>query len=211
MSGDGAGASAAIERYYRFHSHIYDATRWSFLFGRRALVARLARHLPAPRRILEVGAGTGRNLVALAEAFPGAAIAGLDASADMLAIAARHVGSPGSRVELVHRRYDAPLSRPQPFDLVVFSYALSMFNPGWSLAIDFARQDLAVGGCIAVVDFHACASKPFKRWMAVNHVCMNGHLLPALATRFYPCHRRVHRAYGGLWSYVTFIGRKSSA
>lgn len=209
MSGDGAAAGADIERYYRFHSRIYDATRWSFLFGRSPLVARLARDLPTPRRILEVGAGTGRNLVALAEAFPQAVITGVDASADMLAIAARHVGSLGSRVELVHRRYDAPLSRPQPFDLVVFSYALSMFNPGWSLAIDYARQDLAAGGCIAVVDFHACASKLFKRWMAANHVRMNGHLLPALASRFDPCYNRVRSVYGGLWSYGTFIGRKS--
>ncbi len=27
-----------LERYYRFHSRIYDATRWSFLFGRDKLV-----------------------------------------------------------------------------------------------------------------------------------------------------------------------------
>jgi S-adenosylmethionine-diacylgycerolhomoserine-N-methlytransferase len=209
MNGDGAAAGAAIERYYRLHSRIYDATRWSFLFGRRALMACLAQHVPAPRRILEVGAGTGRNLVALAEVFPQAAITGVDASADMLAVAARNLGSPASRVELVHRRYDAPLRASQPFDLVVFSYALSMFNPGWSLAIDYARQDLAAGGCIAVVDFHASPSKLFKRWMAANHVRMNGHLLPALATRFDPCYRRVRHAYGGLWSYGTFIGRKS--
>ncbi len=25
-------AETAVEKYYRFHSRIYDATRWSFLF-----------------------------------------------------------------------------------------------------------------------------------------------------------------------------------
>jgi len=45
--------------------------------------------------------------------------------------------------------------------------------------------------------------------MAVNHVRMNGRLLPALAACFDPCCRRLRSVYGGLWSYGTFIGRKS--
>src|SRR5258705_4591589 len=53
---------AAIDhRYYRWHAHFYDVTRWAFLFGRTALI-RLAAGQLRPRRILEVGCGTGRIL-----------------------------------------------------------------------------------------------------------------------------------------------------
>jgi S-adenosylmethionine-diacylgycerolhomoserine-N-methlytransferase len=196
----------AIERYYRFHSRIYDATRWSFLFGRQALIDHL-RDTLAPANILEVGAGTGRNLRALCTAFPDAQVAGVDVSQDMLRVARRNLGPLASRVELLHRSYDGPVGR-RPFDLVVFSYSLSMINPGWVSALEAARADLAPGGHIAVVDFHDSALSWFKRWMAVNHVRMQGHLLPNLEDRFETCHRRIRGAYLGVWNYLTFVGRK---
>ena len=46
-----AGEPTAIERYYRLHSRIYDATRWSFLFGRAAILREVAK-VASPRRIL---------------------------------------------------------------------------------------------------------------------------------------------------------------
>ena len=63
MSDDAAFAS--LDRYYRWHAHFYDATRWAFLFGRKALIRLAAKQLQ-PRRILEVGCGTGKNLAELA-------------------------------------------------------------------------------------------------------------------------------------------------
>ncbi|MBK9054941.1 MAG: class I SAM-dependent methyltransferase, partial [Chloroflexi bacterium] len=27
-----------MERYYQFHARLYDATRWSFLFGRSTIL-----------------------------------------------------------------------------------------------------------------------------------------------------------------------------
>jgi hypothetical protein len=32
-----------LERYYRFQSTIYDATRWLFLFGREAMLSEIRR------------------------------------------------------------------------------------------------------------------------------------------------------------------------
>ena len=52
----------SIQGYYALHSRIYDATRWTFLFGRESILRRSAK-IAAPERILEVGCGTGRNLV----------------------------------------------------------------------------------------------------------------------------------------------------
>ena len=201
-----ASAHAALERYYRLHARLYDATRWSFLFGRARVLEEIAS-VTTPRRILEVGCGTGRNLVGLARRFPAAAITGVDLSAPMLARARRKLAPLGARVKLQHGAYGAkPLDGPPP-DLVLFSYALSMFNPGFDSAIAAAARDLAPGGHIAVVDFHDTRFPAFARWMAVNHVRMEAQLRPPLSTHFIPCAEQVCAAYGGVWRYFLFVGR----
>lgn len=202
-----AAAPSAIEQYYRLHSRIYDATRWSFLFGRTAILNDIAA-IPAPARILEVGCGTGKNLVALARRFPQATVTGVDLSERMLALARGKTACFGQRVRLEHRAYAASLGEPPAFDLVLFSYALSMFNPGFDTAIAAAHRDLVPGGHIAVVDFHDTALLAFARWMGVNHVRMDAHLLPLLRTQFTPAADRLHRAYGGVWRYLIFVGSK---
>lgn len=195
----------SLKRYYRFHSQIYDATRWSFLFGRTLLIREIEK-LGVPARVLEVGCGTGRNLLSLRQAFPQAELTGLDISTEMLTRARRKITDP--RIDFVQKSYDQPLSRAHPFDLVVFSYSLSMINPGWEQALDNASEDIAPGTFIAVVDFHGSALAPFKRWMGVNHVRMDGHLLPGLETRFKSRQHLVKSAYGGLWKYFIYIGEK---
>ena len=208
MTMSAPSAPNAIESYYRLHARIYDATRWSFLFGRTAILEDIAAAIPAPAQILEVGCGTGRNLVRLAARFPTASITGVDLSGTMLEVARRKVARFGDRVELVHRAYDAPLREPAAFDLVLFSYALSMFNPGFETAIAAAHADLASGGHIAVVDFHDTPLPAFARWMGVNHVRMDGQLHGPLRQRFTPVADRLHGAYGGVWRYLMFAGRK---
>jgi S-adenosylmethionine-diacylgycerolhomoserine-N-methlytransferase len=199
-------AETAVEKYYRFHSCIYDATRWSFLFGRTAIIKDFAA--AAPRRILEVGCGTGRNLVELARRFPQAQITGVDLSAPMLDLARGKTAGFGPRLQLLHQAYTAPLSDPPGYDLVLFSYALSMFNPGYDAALAAARSDLVPGGRIAVVDFHDSRFGSFERWMGVNHVRMNGQLRPLLQSFFTPMTDRLCPAYAGIWRYLLFVGRK---
>ncbi len=198
----------ALERYYRLHAGIYDLTRWSFLLGREALVRRAAARL-TPANILEVGCGTGKNLGQLGRLFPQARLWGLDLSADMLAVARRKLQGLAPRLTLIQAAYDHSVEKKPFFDLVVFSYALSMFNPGWEQALMAASQDLAPGGAIAVVDFHNSGSRLFKRWMGLNHVRLDGHLLPSLKGLF-PLHESTIRpAYGGVWSYFLFVGQIS--
>lgn len=194
----------SIERYYRLHASIYDATRWSFLFGRAELLGRIAG-CGSPSRILEVGCGTGNNLVKLRRLFPRAELAALDISADMLRQARKNLDAQGRHVKLLHRAYDQSLASGT-FDLILFSYSLTMMNPDCMQAIDHARQDLAPTGRVAVVDFHDSALPWFQRWMGLNHVRMDGHLLPVLRARFRPLTLEVRRAYGGLWRYFLFIG-----
>src|SRR5262245_31022659 len=99
-----ATIGASVEAYYRFHARIYDLTRWTFLFGRSHILNLLAGTV-APRRILEVGCGTGRNLAELAHRFIDAEVTGLDVSPEMLGRARAKTASFGSRVHLVHRAY----------------------------------------------------------------------------------------------------------
>lgn len=196
----------AVERYYRWQSVIYDATRWSFLFGRSVVIDRVAR-TAQPQRILEVGCGTGRNLAELARRFPKAHLTGLDVSSDMLALTEKKMAMESERVTLVKRRYDGPVCEGG-FDLVLCSYALSMFNPGWEEAVESARADLAPGGLFALVDFHDSRFAWFKRWMGVNHVRMEGHLLPRLESRLETLVGERRSAYGGVWDWVIYVGRK---
>jgi len=197
-----------IEGYYRWHARIYDATRWSFLFGREAVLHRVAADGPAPTRILEIGCGTGRNLLSLARRFPKAGITGVDLSAAMLAVAARKSAPYGPRVRLVQQAYNAPLGATAGFDLVLCSYALSMFNPGFEAAIAAAERDLVPGGRFALVDFHATQVRGFARWMGVNHVRMDGQLRPILRRTFPPAIDELRNAYGGVWEYLIYVGRR---
>jgi S-adenosylmethionine-diacylgycerolhomoserine-N-methlytransferase len=199
----------SVRNYYRLHAGIYDATRWSFLFGRGLMLELAAALRPAPKRILEVGCGTGRNLAALARRFPDAQITGVDLSEAMLAIARRKTVKFGSRVTLVQGAYGAALEPRRGHDLVVCSYALSMFNPGFEAAIAAVRSDLAPAGHVIVVDFHGSGQRWFARWMGYNHVRMDGQLRPLLREKFVPVTDRLDSAYGGLWQYLVFVGRRS--
>lgn len=195
-----------IERYYRFHASIYDATRWSFLFGRAGLIQEVVNHF-VPSYILEIGCGTGKNLAHLAHHLPQVRLVGLDISEDMLGQARKNLAAYSSRIELLHRPYDRPITAEPAFDLVLFSYSLSMMHKDWENVIEYAQQDLRPGGLIAVVDFHDSCFDWFKRWMGMNHVQMDGYLLPRLQSSFRSLHLEVNPAYGGLWSYFLFIGQ----
>lgn len=196
----------ALSRYYRLHAGIYDATRWSFLFGREALLQHL-RPMVDPKRVLEVGCGTGRNLASLARFFPNASLTGIDLSAEMLTRAERRLRSHASRVQLTQQSYgQADIGK---FDLIIASYALSMFNPGWDHALGCMHADLAPGGRVAIVDFHDSPLPAFENWMRLNHVRMQGHLRPRLHELFAAERDQVMPAYAGLWRYFMFIGRAS--
>ena len=203
----GCSGETAVEKYYRLHAPMYDLTRWTFLFGRSDILRRVA-DLGSAERILEVGCGTGRNLAELGRLFPRARITGLDLSSAMLERASKRVAPFGSRVELVRRRYDAPQGLSPTYDLILFSYSLTMFNPGFETAIEAASRDLAPKGRVAVVDFHDSSWSWFERWVEFNHVRVNGQVRPLLLKRFAPLHDEVRSAYGGIWRYLMFLGRR---
>jgi S-adenosylmethionine-diacylgycerolhomoserine-N-methlytransferase len=196
---------SALLSYYRLHAPVYDATRWSFLFGRNQLIRQIMK-VASPRNILEVGCGTGTNLRRLARLCPEATLTGIDASSDMLSLCRKKLRAWQERVTLQQGFYPENVVIPTKPDLILFSYSLSMFNPGWEEALQNTSADLKPGGIIAVADLHLTPSAAFRKWMGINHVRMEGHLYPALKHRFTTVWEEILPAYGGIWRYFLFVG-----
>ena len=93
-------AATLMDRIYGHQRHIYDATRKFYLLGRDELIAGLRP--PDGARILEIGCGTGRNLIATARRYPQARCYGIDISQAMLATARANILRAGldARIQL---------------------------------------------------------------------------------------------------------------
>lgn len=115
----------------------FDALRFSGPIGR--LIAEeqeevVARFL-APvggRTVLDVGTGTGRAAMALASR--GAVVTGVDASAEMLAVAARRAAQAGLTVTLARGDAHGLAFADRSFDAVVCLRVL-MHAPGWRASL----------------------------------------------------------------------------
>lgn len=115
----------------------FDALRFSGPIGR--LIAEeqeqvIARFLePVARRtILDVGTGTGRAAIALASR--GALVTGIDASAEMLAVAERRARAAGVSVAFSRGDVHGLAFADRAFDAVVCLRVL-MHAPGWKASI----------------------------------------------------------------------------
>jgi S-adenosylmethionine-diacylgycerolhomoserine-N-methlytransferase len=168
-----------MNRIYRRQLHVYDLTRKFYLLGRDRLIADLKPN--AGDAVLEIGCGTGRNLVVAARRYPAARFYGVDVSTVMLTRAIDQLGRAGlsGRVRVAHG--DATAFEPQrlfgreTFDRIFISYSISMI-PDWNGAIDRALALLAPGGELHIVDFGGQTGLPapfrfaLRRWLKLFHV-----------------------------------------
>jgi S-adenosylmethionine-diacylgycerolhomoserine-N-methlytransferase len=180
-----------MDRIYRRQRHIYNLTRKYYLLGRDRLIADL--NPPHAGAVLEVGCGTGRNLIAAAHAFADAQFYGIDISSEMLATARTAVAKAGlsRRITLAHA--DAAAFDPvftfgrASFDRVFLSYSISMIPP-WQSALAKAARALGPGGRLLVVDFGQMERLPgFLRrlqfaWLRRFHVEPRRDLADALGS-----------------------------
>lgn len=200
--------SQLIKNYYNFQSAIYDTTRWSFLFGRKLILNKIDEAI-SPQTILEVGCGTGYNLKKISKRFPNSKIYGVDVSKDMLKIAKKKLKN-RTNVELIESPYGgkSDIIEVDKPDVILFSYMLTMVNPGFSNMIIQAYKDLKPGGCIAVVDFYNSKHEWFRNHMGNHHVRMERQLKSVLEDKFEVINNDIHHAYKGVWEYFSFIGKK---
>jgi S-adenosylmethionine-diacylgycerolhomoserine-N-methlytransferase len=172
-------AATRMDQMYRPQRYIYDLTRKPYLLGRDRLIADLAP--PSGGAILEIGCGTGRNLVHAARRYPSAQLFGVDISAVMLDEARRSVAAAGLDERITLAQGDASSFDPQvffareKFERIFISYALSMIPP-WRETIAHAFDLLAPNGAVHIVDFGDQKNMPgwfrvlLKRWLDLFHV-----------------------------------------
>ena len=182
-------ATGRMNRMYRWQRYIYDATRRYYLLGRDELIDDIRP--TANSTVLEIGCGTGRNLVHAAEKYSQATFYGIDVSTEMLttAISAIERRRLGGSVRVAHgdaTSFDpAALFGIAAFDHVMISYSLSMI-PDWHAVLDNAVQRLKPGGQLHIVDFGHQERLPqiaravLLRWLALFDVKPRRSLQSAL-------------------------------
>lgn len=187
--GDG-DAFTAMDRMYRSQRYFYDLTRKYYLLGRDRLIEEM--EVEPGDNILEVGCGTGRNLVLLGQRHPDANLFGLDASAEMLRTAQGKKARGGRKIELRSGLADdfgfgSTFGLGAPFDAVFFSYSISMI-PTWRESIDNALLNLKPDGLLYIVDFYDQKDLPvwfqglLRGWLRKFHVQYWRELLPYLGS-----------------------------
>ncbi|MBB5702651.1 S-adenosylmethionine-diacylgycerolhomoserine-N-methyltransferase [Ochrobactrum daejeonense] len=183
----GVDHASLMDRVYRRQRHLYDATRKYYLLGRDPMIAGLG--VPEGGDVLEIGCGTGRNLVKTARLYPDTRLFGIDISAEMLDTARRAAERAGIKDRLRLDRADAAQFDPQHlfgqsgFDRIFISYAVSMI-PQWQSVIRESIRHLNPGGELHIVDFGDQARLPrwFRsalfQWLEWFHVSPREDLFP---------------------------------
>jgi S-adenosylmethionine-diacylgycerolhomoserine-N-methlytransferase len=184
-----ADAAVRMDRQYRWQRHIYDVTRLPYLLGRDRLITEMDP--PGGAQVLEIGCGTGRNLIRIAQTYPGVDCFGIDISNVMLETARRSIESAGRAGRIRLAQADAVTADParlfgrKSFDRVLISYALSMIPP-WRQVLAHAASLVGPGGSLCLVDFGDQAGMPtwFRvslfRWLGWFHVTARTDLKPEL-------------------------------
>ena len=176
---------------YRYQRYFYDATRKYYLLGRDKLIAQM--NVQSNENILEVGCGTGRNLIILAKKYPRTDFFGLDASSEMLKTAQETIDKADLKNITLKTAladdfdYRTTFNLEKPFDAIFFSYSISMI-PTWRESVANALANLAHGRSFYIVDFYdqkdlpAWFQKVLKKWLSKFHVQFWNGLLPHLET-----------------------------
>ena len=145
-----------MDGIYNYQRHIYNATRKYYLLGRDRLLNELQPDDGST--VLEIGCGTGRNLVYAARLCPNAEFVGLDVSHAMLATARRSIAQAGlsSRIHVYHADATAfqlsDLCGEARVGRVFISYTLSMI-PSWRQVLPQAFRAVSPRGRLYILDF----------------------------------------------------------
>jgi S-adenosylmethionine-diacylgycerolhomoserine-N-methlytransferase len=219
-----ASHAERLQAFYGPQASHYDAFRERLLHGREDLIRRLAP--PPGGMVVELGAGTGRNLEYFgARLHSLARVEVVDLCPALLEQARKRCARWPGVAAVVEA--DATTYRPShPADCVYFSYALTMI-PDWQAAVDNALAILRPGGLLGAVDFYVPPRHPpagvarqgslsrhfWRHWFRHDGVHLDPRHLPYLLARSEPvcCEQRraaVPYLPGLRVPYYLYIGRK---
>ena len=140
---------------YRWLTRLYDpVVRWTTRENtfKQALLAQLASG--QPRRVLDLGCGTGTLAIAISDAMPDTAIAGLDADDDALSIAADKGRRASATIDLRQGFSDALPFDDGCFDCVASSLFFHHLTREAKIAtLREVRRVLAPDGVLHVADW----------------------------------------------------------
>lgn len=163
MSSRDIDAASHMDGIYKYQRYIYDATRKYYLLGRDRMLDELRP--AAGQTVLEVGCGTGRNLILAARRYPKAQFYGFDISNEMLITARNSIERAGMSDRITVAQGDATdfdtkkLFGIPGADRVFVSYALSMIPP-WREAVIASFAAVSDNGSLHIVDFGQQAGWP---------------------------------------------------
>ena len=154
-----------MDGIYKYQRYIYNATRKYYLLGRDRLLDELQSDDVST--VVEVGCGTGRNLIHAARRCPNARFVGFDISQAMLETARTSIAWAGLSDPIDVYQADATA-----FDLsdlccearvgrVFISYTLSMI-PAWRQVLPRALEAAGPGCRLYILDFGQQEAWP--RW-----------------------------------------------
>jgi S-adenosylmethionine-diacylgycerolhomoserine-N-methlytransferase len=183
-------AARHMDGIYEYQRYIYNATRKYYLLGRDRLIGELQPD--GGSTVLEIGCGTGRNLIHAAKCCPNARFIGFDISQSMLKTARTSIARAGlsDRIDVYHADATAfdlsSLCGEAHVGRVFISYTLSMI-PAWRQVLPRALEAAAPGGRLYILDFGQQEALPrwFKAvlftWLRQFSVHPRAELKPELA------------------------------
>ncbi|HFB2047796.1 MAG TPA: 2-methoxy-6-polyprenyl-1,4-benzoquinol methylase, mitochondrial [Hyphomicrobiaceae bacterium MAG_BT-2024] len=213
MSSNDVDSVNSMNDMYKYQRYIYDITRKYYLLGRDHLLDDL--NPAVAETVLEIGCGTGRNLIMAARRYPHAKFYGFDISNKMLDTAHQSICRAGLSDKISLAQGDA-----SQFDLhklfgiagvnrVFVSYALSMI-PSWRKTLDASLAAVSSEGSLHVIDFGQQSSWPkiFRvmlfAWLGKFKVYPRSELKMELNIRAENIgfDFKYHQLYGGYADYV---------
>ena len=186
----------SASRFDRWASSYEDNTLQQYLFVpvHQTTLQLAVQLLPHPRRILDVGCGTGRLLRQARRCYPTAELVGVDLAGQMVATASA-VTPTRLAVGYVHGRVECLPFTDEVFDLIVTTLSLRHWTDLPAGIAEIGRV-LTPGGVVVLADvFPSCRRSPALTMLRRRHPVVPAELAMALAAHHLDVIGRDHTSW----------------
>jgi ubiquinone/menaquinone biosynthesis C-methylase UbiE len=186
----------SASRFDRWASSYEDNTLQQYLFVpvHQTTLQLAVQLLPHPRRILDVGCGTGRLLRQARRCYPTAELVGVDLAGQMVATASA-VTPTRLAVGYVHGRVECLPFADEVFDLILTTLSLRHWTDLPAGIAEIGRV-LTPGGVVVLADvFPSCRRGPALTMLRRRHAVVPAELAMALAAHHLDVIGRDHTSW----------------